>query len=122
MFCIIVGQWLVLDWSEDDLQQPVKAKCSRRRCSDADVYWPGDGFCYDTEMAQRQKLCPHANTELATDVFGDGHCKCRNGDKVPFVRVVSTDVGSDDLQQPCYPMYSRGPCPRDHVITPIGWG
>lgn len=122
VFYVITGQWLVLDWSEDDRQQPVKAKCSRRRCSDDDVYWPWDGFCYNTEMARRKHLCPHMNTEVATDMFGDGHCQCRNdGDKVPYVRIVSTgDVHHDHMQQPCYPMYSNGPCPDGQVITPIG--
>jgi hypothetical protein len=120
---VCIGQWLVLDKVADEVQlqepRPLTAKCKLRRCSESDVYWPRDGFCHDEETARRERLCASANTVLAIDEYGDGFCKCVDGGKVPYVRVVSS--GNDDnYSQPCYPVYSKGPCPRDHVLTPYG--
>ncbi|KAE9525928.1 hypothetical protein AGLY_013977, partial [Aphis glycines] len=120
------GQWLVLEKVSGEVQlqepRPLRVKCKRRRCSESDVYWPRDGFCHDQETARRNRLCADANTVLAIDEYGDGFCKCYDGGKVPYVRVISS--GNDDYNsqqsQPCYPVYSKGPCPIDHVLTPHG--
>uniref|UniRef100_A0A2S2NIH5 DUF4789 domain-containing protein n=1 Tax=Schizaphis graminum TaxID=13262 RepID=A0A2S2NIH5_SCHGA len=117
------GQWLVLDKAADEEQlqkpRPLTAKCKVRRCSESDVYWPRDGFCHDEETARRERLCASANTVLAIDEYGNGFCKCHDGGKVPYVRVVSSSNDDND-SQPCYPVYSKGPCPRDHVLIPYG--
>jgi len=125
--CVCLGQWLVLDkmpYEEVQLQEPrlLRAKCARRRCSESDVYWPRDGFCHDEETARRDRLCSSSDTVLATDEYGDGYCKCRDRGKVPYVQVVSADDGGggDQDSQPCYPVYSKGACPRNHVLTPHG--
>ncbi|VVC34918.1 Domain of unknown function DUF4789 [Cinara cedri] len=121
------NQWLVLEWSNDDREQqePMKARCAKRRCNESDVYWPQDGFCYNAETARHRRLCPGADTELAADEFGDGHCKCRNGDRVPYVRVAPADRNyyyGDEDSKPCYPLYAKGPCPRGQVLIPVGLG
>ncbi|XP_025193308.1 uncharacterized protein LOC112593186 isoform X2 [Melanaphis sacchari] len=117
------GQWLVLDKVSDEMQlqepRPLRAKCKKRRCSESDVYWPRDGFCHNKQMAHRDRLCASANTVLTIDEYGNGFCKCRDGDKVPYVRVFSS-TNDDYDSQPCYPVYSKGPCPRNHVLTPYG--
>lgn len=108
------------------------AKCARRRCSDSDVYWPRDGFCYDADTAGRRRLCPGPNTVLDTDEFGDGRCACADRDgEVPYVRLSGRrsedddgDAYEDDDEDawPCYAAYTRGPCRRGHVIAPFAPG
>lgn len=121
-----IGQWLVLEKMSDEVQPPqeprrLRAKCTRRRCSESDVYWPQDGFCHDEETARRNRLCASSDTVLATDEYGDGYCKCQDGGKIPYVQVISAaDHNSDQHSQSCYPVYSKGPCPRNHVIMPHG--
>lgn len=116
------GQWLVLNW-DDEMdgrdEQPLTGKCTRRRCSESDLYWPRDGFCYDAVSARHRRLCPSPDTELTTDEFGDGYCECRTGGSAPYVRAVTDD--GDENSRPCYPVYSKGPCPSGQVLTPYGW-
>jgi len=121
---LFIGQWLVLDKVSDKVQlresRPLRAKCTRRRCSESDVYWPGDGFCHDEESARRDRLCASPDTVLATDEYGEGYCKCHDGGKVPFVQIITADEDGNQDSQPCYPVYSKGACPRNHVLTPHG--
>ncbi|XP_003240756.1 uncharacterized protein LOC100574996 [Acyrthosiphon pisum] len=118
------GQWLVLDRVSDKVllrePRPLRAKCTRRRCSESDVYWPRDGFCHDEESARRDRLCASSDTVLATDEYGEGYCKCHDGGKVPYVQVVSANDDGNQDTQPCYPVYSKGACPSNHVLTPHG--
>ncbi|XP_050423769.1 uncharacterized protein LOC126835315 [Adelges cooleyi] len=105
------GQWLVIDPDGlDDFEQPIKALCVRRRCSEGDVYWPLDGFCHQTKESA-DKLCPSHNTQLANDYYGEGYCKCTGTLNVPYVRI------DDKLDSACYPVYTRGPCPLGFIVT-----
>lgn len=116
-----VGQWLVL--VRPNYEETPEVKCAKRKCSDPDLYWPLDGFCYDAETARRRRLCPQPGTELVSNEFGDGHCGCRRSGKVPYVKVVTAEADTEDENtQPCYPLYSQGPCPQGQVLEPIAWG
>ncbi|XP_050524862.1 uncharacterized protein LOC126896261 isoform X2 [Daktulosphaira vitifoliae] len=105
------GQWLVINPDGlDDTNQPIKAQCVRRRCSEGDVYWPLDGFCHRMNESSRQ-LCPNQNTRLAVDAYGEGYCRCSDNMAMRYARV------DEQLNTACYPVYTQGPCRLGYVVT-----
>lgn len=113
IYNFLSDQWLVLEQSGNEKEM---VKCAKRKCyNQNDHYWPKDGFCYDAETARLYRLCSQPNTELVTNKFGNGYCGCLKGDKVPYVKVFSNDKGNEN-SQPCYLLYTQGPCSRNQVL------
>lgn len=111
------NQWLVLDKEQvvtgGGRLRPVCVQCP---CCDRPfraVYWPADGQCHRL-LRDSKQLCPSAGTVLQVDPFGEGECAC---EKEPLHGRgdARNEVTNND---PCYPLYQRGPCDNGYIFVP----
>ncbi|KDR16009.1 hypothetical protein L798_10359 [Zootermopsis nevadensis] len=111
------NQWLVLDKEQvvtgKGRFRPVCVQCP---CCDKPfraVYWPADGQCHRL-LRDSKQLCPFPGTVLQVDPFGEGECAC---EKEPLHGRwdAKSEVTDND---PCYPLYQRGPCDSGYIFVP----
>lgn len=100
------GQWLVLDLLSASLPKPrIRGKCVLRKCPNIKHYWAPLNKCLFSN--ESSIVCPKGNI-VSTDYFGDGFCECNR-----------EPVHAKDRSGVCYPVFTRGPCPKNSVWVKV---